>query len=75
MASNTLIMFFEVAKANSIYTSPTSLSHTQGDPEWACMDKRSVEGVPVKYAVLADLHDIHVRLAAQTLACDNPRQA
>ena len=32
-----------------------------GDPEWAAMDKRGVEGVPVKMAVIADLVDIATR--------------
>ena len=30
-----------------------------GDPEWAAMEQRGRDGVPVKMAVVADLVDIH----------------
>ena len=45
---------------------PPARARLQGDPEWAAQEEREREGVPVKYAVLADLHDIYVSCAARS---------
>ena len=41
---------------------PSRPVRVPGDPEWEQYDRRSREGVPVKYTVLADLLDISIRV-------------